>query len=571
MSSLSAYYNGNNIYIYSVKSFRNDKNKPDNKKTIIGKIDPKTYKPTFNKDFMCQLRSGSSDISIEQYNKFINQDFKKKFINKGSISTINNANKNNLVEQNYDDVDENITITTTKSALFDNIKENGLVYFLTELTKQLGLYGILKGIFGQKLLDKILTLSFYLIVSTRSLSHCWKWVDSSESLTDSSMKSQRLSELFDSFTFSERTDFYKKWHSLVKDKEYMAIDTTTISSYSCQISEVEFGHSKENNKIPQINLCLLFGETTGLPIYQTIYNGSLADVSTLLSTIDEMVSITGGNQFISVLDRGFFSEQNVKNLFDKKSGEGFLIGIPFTNSFIIDYIEKYRSIINRPHNALISGKNTIYGVVIEHLYGEKKHKSFINLFYNPIKDFSEREELISSLLKLKNKILAKQKLSKNEKSDVLYYLDITSNINGDLTISLKDEIIDIELSTAGWHAFLSNHYIDPQDANDKYRLKDVVEKGYNRFKSVLSVKRIRVHSSDRMENKLFISFISLIILSKIYNVVKDSSLSLQYTILDILDLLSTVKVLNIGSNHIQRPLTKQIKDIFRAFGIPFPK
>ncbi|MDR3302415.1 MAG: hypothetical protein LBT01_07825, partial [Spirochaetaceae bacterium] len=37
--------------------------------------------------------------------------------------------------------------------------------------------------------------------------------------------------------------------------------------------------------LKQINVRLLFGEESRLPVYQTIYSGSLKDVSTLICTL----------------------------------------------------------------------------------------------------------------------------------------------------------------------------------------------------------------------------------------------------------------------------------------------
>jgi hypothetical protein len=396
MPSLAAYPNGNNIYIYSVKAFRNLKNKPDNKKTIVGRIDKSTFKPTFNSDFLSAVDSGTSEITKQQVNDFINQDFSIRFSSK-LINDTENTDSNLTIEQSsVINNDEFVTINTTikKLDLFDNIKEFGIIYFLLTLCKSIGLYDILKSIFNENLLNKILTICFYLIISNKSLRHCWKWVDSIESITNCVMSSQRISEIFDSITFDNRTKFFKNWYQLIKDNEYVALDTISISSYANNISEVEFDHSKENNKIPQINLCVLFGEQSGLPIYQSIYNGSLNDVTTLLSTIEEITSLTGCNEFITVLDRVFFSEKNINILSNKKLGKGFLISVPFTNSFAIKFIDKYRHKIINGNNAIKSAKETLYGLTKEIIYGKKQDKFFIHIFYNPFKELIERKKFL---------------------------------------------------------------------------------------------------------------------------------------------------------------------------------
>jgi hypothetical protein len=50
---------------------------------------------------------------------------------------------------------------------------------------------------------------------------------------------------------------------------------------------------------------MLFGEKFYLPIYQTQYNGSLTDVTTLRATIEEFSELYGSYLFFLILDRGF--------------------------------------------------------------------------------------------------------------------------------------------------------------------------------------------------------------------------------------------------------------------------
>jgi len=47
------------------------------------------------------------------------------------------------------------------------------------------------------------------------------------------------------------------------ETEYWAFDITTISSYSSVLKQVKNGVNKEHDRLPQINLALLFGEQSG--------------------------------------------------------------------------------------------------------------------------------------------------------------------------------------------------------------------------------------------------------------------------------------------------------------------
>jgi transposase len=50
-----------------------------------------------------------------------------------------------------------------------------------------------------------------------------------------------------------------------------------VLSYSKLIHDVEFGYNRDKEQLPQVNLCLLLGESSRLPVFQMEYSGSLKD------------------------------------------------------------------------------------------------------------------------------------------------------------------------------------------------------------------------------------------------------------------------------------------------------
>jgi transposase len=71
--------------------------------------------------------------------------------------------------------------------------------------------------------------------------------------------------------------------------------------------------------------------------------------------------------------------------------------------------------------------------------------------------------------------------------------------------------------------------------------KDVVEKAFNVLKNRLSLNRIRVHNSERMENKLFISFISLILTPYLHKTLKESNFNSAFTLEEIYQKIELLK------------------------------
>lgn len=65
------------------------------------------------------------------------------------------------------------------------------------------------------------------------------------------------------------------------EKECWAYDTTSIFSCSQLLKQVKYGKNKDNNKLLQINLALLFGEESGLLFYYRKLSGNIPDVKTV--------------------------------------------------------------------------------------------------------------------------------------------------------------------------------------------------------------------------------------------------------------------------------------------------
>jgi transposase len=67
----------------------------------------------------------------------------------------------------------------------------------------------------------------------------------------------------------------------------------------------------------QINFCLLFAERTQLPVYQTVYSGSIGDQATLKGTLAEVEAVSGGKKLVLVADKGFYSVKNVEMMVER--------------------------------------------------------------------------------------------------------------------------------------------------------------------------------------------------------------------------------------------------------------
>lgn len=102
----------------------------------------------------------------------------------------------------------------------------------------------------------------------------------------------------------------------------------------------------------------------------------------------------------------------------------------------------------------------------------------------------------------------------------------------------------------------------------KYRNKDVIEKTFDNLKNYIDGSRLRVHSAEAMEGKIFVTFLSLIIKAKIDEVITNHLMKENISVKKVINQLKNIRVVRLynGNNYIT-PLTAKQKKTLSAFNI----
>lgn len=538
MSCITKQRIGNQTYLYESVSFRDKDGKPRNKKTSVGKIDPLTGIPIYKQEYLDKMMAMGTPIEIPSTDKV--------------VSTMH------------------MSTSEIAYSLMNTIKEYGSFYLFNTIAEKIGLTKVLS-LALPNYWKEIFTLACYLISSDKPFMYCDDWIDSNETLSIQNMSSQRISELLIAFQINERTAFYESWIQHISEQEYIALDITSISSYSELMTECEWGYNRDHENLPQINLCMLLGETSRLPVYQNVYSGSFKDVTTLQNTLDELAAMIPSKNFQIVMDKGFFSTKNINAMLKKPVQYHFLISVPFTHHFAKKQVESERKDIDRIENTILTGDTPIRGIQKTRSWGTNGQYLYTHIYYNPVKELKEKNELYRYVTELKE-LAKKEPNNKQYQEDFNQYLIIrkSDKVEEGYTINIRENVIENRLQTAGWMVLISNHIESAEEALKIYRTKDVVEKGFCKLKNTLNLHRLRVHSDERMQNKIFIGFIALIIISHIHKVMDAKNLYKKMTIDKMLIKLSKIKVVTINGQRIIRPLTKEQREILKAFDIKEP-
>ena len=189
----------------------------------------------------------------------------------------------------------------------------GATYLFDAIGEKLGITEDLKQCFPDTY-RQILSIAYYLILEDNNpLFRFEKWGSLHKHPHGKDIPSQRSSELFMSITEEEKNKFFRMQGKRSTEKEFWAYDTTSISSYSEALKQVQYGMNKEDDRLPQINLALVYGEKSNLPFYYRKLAGNIPDSKTVKNLIADL-DILGFNKVKLVMDRGFYSEENINFL-----------------------------------------------------------------------------------------------------------------------------------------------------------------------------------------------------------------------------------------------------------------
>lgn len=200
----------------------------------------------------------------------------------------------------------------------------GATYLFDQIGQITGVQADLKQILPDTF-QLILSLAYYIILEENNSLHRFNhWDKLLHHPFGRDIPSQRCSEVLQGITEEQRLAFFKKQAKRRIETEYWAFGTTSISSYSETLSQVKQGRNKEHDRLPQLNLALLFDETSGLPFYYRKLPGNITDVSLLKQLLAEFDWLDLKKVKV-VLDRGFYSRETINTCF--KHHQIFLIGV----------------------------------------------------------------------------------------------------------------------------------------------------------------------------------------------------------------------------------------------------
>jgi transposase len=453
----------------------------------------------------------------------------------------------------------------------------GATYLLDQIGKETGVEADLRACFPDNY-KKLLSVAYFLVLEeNNSLSRFSHWQQLHFHPLGEDIPSQRSSELFQSIEEADRMAFFQRQGKRRFEKEYWVFDLTSISSYSEVLKQVKYGKNKEGDRLPQINLALLFGEESGLPFYYRKLPGNITDVTTIKQLMMEF-SVLGYEKVKIVLDRGFYSKKNINEMY--KAHQKFLIGVKLSLSYVKEVLEEERPNLKQWSNHQTQFE--VYGIcrTIEWEYEQErpykgdvlkeKRRAYLMIYYSPEKAAKDEIDLNQHLTELhKDLIEGTEQASRAE--EYRKYFEVTETPKRGKKIIPREDAIKEKLNNSGYFAMLSNEVKDPGIALALYRNKDIAEKAFGNLKERLDFRRMQVSSELSLNGKLFVEFIALIYLSAVKKKMQDAKLFEKWTLQGLLDALDVIELFEApGHGRMVGEITDKQEKLYDALGVAPP-
>jgi len=253
----------------------------------------------------------------------------------------------------------------------------------------------------------------------------------------------------------------------------------------------------------------------------------------------------------------------------RKKGLQFITPLPFTVKQAEELIEKHEKEISDVSNALRVNKQILYCIKDKITIENYRLNAYV--YFDKRKRLEGEERLIERIIEAEEKVQdrhfqdreAVRKYLLQHAADLERVFDIRK-VKGFFVLKRDTGCIDKVIKQMGYVIILSSRSLNPRQIILLYRNKDCVEKCFDNMKNELSTNRLRVHSTESMEGRLFITFMSLILSSWIHKTMREKALSKKYTLEEIMYELKKLKVIELQNQRkVLTEITKTQKELFK--------
>ena len=378
--------------------------------------------------------------------------------------------------------------------------------------------------------QKIISLARYLFATDgKSLPGITSWQYSHPLPYDEGLSESIYHALFADVGRNESLmqSFFASRLEKAGDTALLAYDSTTISTYSKQISEARFGFNKAHDGLPTVKLLSLYSVETRQPVVFTRQPGNQPDVITIENALKQL-QVLGIKKAEIVTDNGYYSEKNLAEMLHAHFDFITLvkIGISWVKKELENRFNEFSStgsacpFDTSTHGVSVMLKHEFtrqrkYASVKKGLAGGTQEsferRIYLHLYFNPFRKVEQDSTFDKDMFELKylvEKETAEEELSPGAVEKINKYLNINRRGNA-VNVTFNEKAIAEAKKYHGYFALVSNCEKDPFECLSKYRRRETIEQFFEAGKQKTDGTRTRVWSSESLMGRMFVQFVAL--------------------------------------------------------------
>ena len=410
------------------------------------------------------------------------------------------------------------------------ILDFGDSYFIKEFFEKVKFSKLIEEVFGDKK-DFFLSLINYRLCYPSAMRFSKTWFEGNYAkicYPNIDLSSQRISDFLKLLGDENlQRKFFKQYiPNYAESNEGIIIDATSLPN-QIHMPITQWGLSGEEID-KQIRFLLVVDKKNSMPLFFRYFSGNIVDVSTLKNTIKEIQKFGIKENYV-YMDAGFFSEDNILELYEQKIN--FLTRLPSLRTIYKELITSEVKNIERYENAVQYGKRALF-------IKQKK----INLF---------GKDAFAYI------VLDPERKGREMKNFLLQNIKNTEN-------SVKE--LEYDMMKRGIMILVSSFNLKNEDVVPAYYVRQTAEKLFGFSKDDLNLLPLRIHTEEALRGFLFMQFVTLIAFVHIKN-----KLGKEHNVEEILLKLRNLKCKVYDDEIIICEPNKQQKEILQKLDILMPK
>lgn len=303
----------------------------------------------------------------------------------------------------------------------------------------------------------------------------------------------------------------------------LALDTTTISTYSKNIEAARIGFNKDGDELKTVKYLCLYSIDSGQPVAYAMQPGNVPDVGSVENTLAQL-EVLDLDPIELFMDNGFYSSHNVADLL--RRNRHFIMIVKNSIKWVREAIDEHREELEST-STMCPFERTLHGITVtvdhtfHYVYSENNSeireavpaKIMLHIFYDGAAAWDNQAEFDYSMHEIRNKILKNRTtgdLSEEEKSKMNQYLIITRDDEGNIiNVDFNNAACKERKNYHGIFVLIADNENDTFRALKKYRNREKIEDYFKMEKDNTDGKRTRVWDSDTLHGRMLVQFIAL--------------------------------------------------------------